>query len=36
MKDLRTDVETGNVESVLDGDLDEFMVAYLRWQRGRE
>jgi peptide chain release factor 2 len=29
IKDLRTDVETGNVESVLDGDLDEFIKANL-------
>lgn len=36
VKDLRTDYETGNVESVLDGDLDEFMSAYLRWRRANE
>ncbi len=30
IKDLRTDVEKGNVENVLDGDLDEFMRASLR------
>jgi peptide chain release factor 2 len=33
VKDLRDDYETGNVEGVLDGDLDQFMEAYLRWQR---
>ena len=33
VKDLRTDVETGNVAAVLDGDLDEFMEGYLRWRR---
>ena len=33
VKDLRTEYETGNVEAVLDGDLDAFMEAYLRWQR---
>ena len=33
VKDLRTEVETGNVDAVLDGDLDEFMVGYLRWRR---
>jgi len=33
VKDLRTDHETGNVEGVLDGDLDPFIEAYLRWQR---
>ena len=30
VKDLRTDVEMGNVDAVLDGDLDEFMEGYLR------
>lgn len=30
VKDHRTDHETGNVQSVLDGDLDSFMEAYLR------
>ena len=33
VKDLRTDVETGNVGGVLDGDLDPFMEGYLRWRR---
>ncbi|MGA8297796.1 MAG: peptide chain release factor 2 [Acidimicrobiales bacterium] len=33
VKDLRTEYETGNVDAVLDGDLDEFMYAYLRWLR---
>ncbi|MGB9112385.1 MAG: peptide chain release factor 2 [Acidimicrobiales bacterium] len=36
VKDLRTDYETGNVDAVLDGDLDEFMFAYLRWRRENE
>jgi peptide chain release factor 2 len=30
VKDLRTDVETGNTQAVLDGDLDAFMVAWLK------
>ncbi|MDA8315828.1 MAG: peptide chain release factor 2 [Actinomycetota bacterium] len=34
VKDLRTGVETGNVEAVLDGDLDVFMEAELRRLRG--
>ncbi len=34
VKDLRTNVETGNVEAVLDGDLDDFMEAELRRRRG--
>jgi peptide chain release factor 2 len=29
VKDLRTDYETGNTQAVLDGDLDEFIRAYL-------
>jgi peptide chain release factor 2 len=33
VKDLRTDHEVGNVQSVLDGDLDPFMEAYLQWRR---
>ena len=31
VKDLRTDVETGNVDAVLDGALDPFMNGYLKW-----
>ena len=34
VKDLRTSYETGNVAAVLDGDLDAFMEAELRHQRG--
>jgi peptide chain release factor 2 len=33
VKDLRTDEESGNVEAILDGDLDRFMESYLRWER---
>jgi len=33
VKDERTKYETGNVSAVLDGDLDGFMEAYLRWRR---
>jgi len=29
VKDLRTDVETSNVQAVMDGDLDDFIKAYL-------
>ncbi len=36
VKDLRTDVESGNVAAVLDGDLDEFMEGYLRWRRTQQ
>ena len=34
VKDLRTDVETGNPQSVLDGELDLFMEAWLKQQVG--
>ena len=33
VKDLRSEHQTGNVAGVLDGDLDPFMEAYLRWAR---
>jgi peptide chain release factor 2 len=33
VKDERSEHETGNVQAVLDGDLDEFMEAWLRWRR---
>jgi peptide chain release factor 2 len=29
IKDHRTDLEVGNVEAVLDGDLDPFIEQYL-------
>ena len=31
VKDLRTGEETGNVDAVMDGALDPFMNAYLKW-----
>ena len=31
VKDLRTQAETGNVQAVMDGALDMFMNAYLKW-----
>jgi len=31
VKDHRTDVETGNVDAVLDGALDLFINGYLKW-----
>jgi peptide chain release factor 2 len=34
VKDHRTDHETGNVQAVLDGRLDPFMEAYLRYTMG--
>lgn len=36
VKDLRTDVDTGNVDAVLDGDLDRFMEGWLRWRRTQQ
>ncbi|HEU5081851.1 MAG TPA: peptide chain release factor 2 [Acidimicrobiales bacterium] len=36
VKDLRSDHEVGQVEGVLDGDLDRFMEAYLRWVRAEQ
>ena len=30
VKDHRTDYQTSNAEAVLDGDLDDFITAYLR------
>ena len=35
VKDERTRYETGNVQAVLDGDLDGFIEAYLHWRRAR-
>jgi peptide chain release factor 2 len=34
VKDLRTDIETSDTAAVLDGDLDDFIVAYLRSRVG--
>ena len=30
IKDLRTNVETSNTQAVLDGDLDQFIIASLK------
>ena len=29
VKDLRTNIETSNTDAILDGDLDQFIEAYL-------
>ncbi|GGO93476.1 peptide chain release factor 2 [Nocardioides phosphati] len=34
VKDLRTGHESGNPASVLDGDIDDFIEAGIRWRRG--
>jgi peptide chain release factor 2 len=33
VKDLRTDMETGNTGAVLDGEIDDFVEAAVRWRR---
>ena len=32
VKDVRTGMETGNVDAVLGGDIDDFLIAYHRWR----
>ncbi|MFA7566618.1 MAG: peptide chain release factor 2 [Alkalispirochaeta sp.] len=36
VKDLRTSVETGNIQAVMDGDIDSFIEAFLRQRAGQE
>ena len=36
VKDHRTGYEMGNVQAVLDGDLEAFMEAFLRWDAGQQ
>jgi peptide chain release factor 2 len=33
VKDLRTEHETGNTAAVLDGEIDAFIEAGIRWRR---
>ena len=35
VKDLRTGYEVGNPDTVLDGQVDDFMEAWLRWNRAQ-
>jgi peptide chain release factor 2 len=36
VKDLRTEQETGNTSAVLDGEIDDFIEAGIRWRRQSE
>jgi peptide chain release factor 2 len=33
IKDVRTGYETGNTAAVMDGEIDEFIEAEIRWMR---
>lgn len=33
VKDLRTGEETSNTDAVLDGDIDRFIISYLKWMK---
>ena len=35
VKDLRTGFEVGDPQKVLDGDLDKFLEAGIRWRKGQ-
>lgn len=35
VKDLRTAVETGNIQAVMDGDLDSFIEGFLKFRAGQ-
>jgi peptide chain release factor 2 len=35
VKDVRTGLEIGNTQAVLDGDIDPFIEAWLRWRLGQ-
>lgn len=36
VKDHRTQHETGNISAVMDGDIDEFIISYLKQQAAKE
>jgi peptide chain release factor 2 len=36
VKDVRTGLEVGNAQSVLDGDIDPFIESWLRWRLGQQ
>jgi peptide chain release factor 2 len=35
VKDVRTGLEVGNAQAVLDGEIDPFIEAWLRWRLGQ-
>lgn len=35
IKDTRSNIESGNVDAALDGDIDEFVIGYHRWKASR-
>jgi peptide chain release factor 2 len=36
VKDERTRYESGNVQAVLDGEIDDFVESFLQWRRGQD
>jgi len=36
VKDLRTEFEVGNPQSVLDGEIDGFIEAGIRWRKQQQ
>jgi peptide chain release factor 2 len=36
VKDLRTEHEVGNPQAVLDGEIDDFIEAGIRWRRSAQ
>ena len=36
VKDHRTDYEMGNVNAVMDGDIEGFMISYLKMMAGKQ
>jgi peptide chain release factor 2 len=36
VKDVRTGIEVGNAQAVLDGEIDPFVEGWLRWRLSRD